>query len=46
MAKRFENDIREAAQNGFRVLAVATRRKSDEESHMEIAGVLFLGRSS
>lgn len=42
MAKRFESDIREAAQNGFRVLAVATKKESVEESHMEIAGVLFL----
>lgn len=42
MAERFDNDIREAAQNGFRVLAVATKQESGEESHMEIAGVLFL----
>lgn len=42
MAERFNNDIREAAQNGFRVLAVATKKNSEEESHMEIAGVLFL----
>lgn len=42
MAERFDNDIREAARNGFRVLAVATKKDSEEESHMEIVGVLFL----
>lgn len=42
MAERFEKDIMDAASNGFRVLAVASRRDGLEEKHMKIAGLLLL----
>lgn len=42
MAERFEKDISEAAAEGFRVLAVATKKGGSEEKHMKIAGLLFL----
>jgi len=42
MAGRFKKDISEAANQGFRVLAVAIKDNGPEESHMKIAGLLYL----
>ena len=42
MAGRFKKDISEAANQGFRVLAVAEKNNGPEESHMKIAGLLYL----
>ena len=39
---KFEKDIADAAAKGFRVLAVAIKKDSQEEKNMEIAGLLFL----
>ena len=40
--KKFTKDISQAANNGFRVLALAIKRDGIEEKQMEIAGLLFL----
>lgn len=42
MADRFEKDIGKAADEGFRVLAVAIKKDDSEEKYMKIAGLLFL----
>jgi len=42
MASRFEKDITEAANQGFRALAIAVKKDGPKEERMEIAGLLFL----
>ncbi len=46
LKQKFEKDISDAAEGGFRVLAVATSESgvqgSPKEKHLEIAGLLFL----
>lgn len=42
MAERFERDIVEAADQGYRSIAVATKKDGAEEKHMEISGLLLL----
>lgn len=40
--KKFKEDIKQAANNGFRVLALAVKKDGEEEKQMKIAGLLFL----
>lgn len=42
VSDKFEKDISEAAQKGFRVLAVAIKKGDSEEKNMSIIGILFL----
>jgi H+-transporting ATPase len=42
MAERFKKDISDAADKGFRALAVAMKRDGEEEKHMKMSGLLFL----
>ncbi len=41
-ADKFAKDIKDAAAEGYRVLAVAAKKDGEEEKHMKIAGLLFL----
>lgn len=42
MKKKFEDDISNAAKSGYRVLALAIKKDSEEETRMRMAGLLFL----
>jgi H+-transporting ATPase len=42
MKEKFHDDIRRAASEGYRVLALAVRSDGTEEAHMRIVGLLFL----
>lgn len=41
LKEKFENDIRESAKHGFRVIALATGQ-SEKEEHLQMAGLFFL----
>lgn len=40
--EKFETDIEEAAEDGYRTLAVAVNKEGAEEKEMELVGLLFL----
>lgn len=42
LKKKFTEDIKQAANNGFRVLALAIKKGGKEEKQMKIVGLLFL----